>query len=99
MKSGKQIHKIEYAAIYYLEALKEYIAIHTREGKVLVYKRMKEVAESLPQQFVRIHNSYIINVEHIQHIDSGVVQVNETKLPVSNSYKELFNSRISGSLL
>lgn len=99
VKSGKQIHKIEYASIYYLEALKEYIAIHTKEGKILVYKRMKEVAELLPQQFVRIHNSYIVNVGHIQQIDAGLVLVNENRLPVSNSYRELFNKRISGSLL
>ncbi len=99
VKSGKQIHKIEYASVFYLEALKEYIAIHTKEGKVLVYKRMKEMAGSLPQQFVRIHNSYIVNVEHIRQIHAGMVQVNDTRLPISNSYRELFNSRISTSLL
>jgi two-component system LytT family response regulator len=99
VKSGKQVHKIEYTAIYYLEALKEYIAIHTQKEKILVYKRMKEVAESLPPQFVRIHNSYIVNIQHIKNIDSNTVLIQELRLPVSNSYRDLFQQRINARLL
>jgi len=99
VKSGKQVHKIEYTAIYYLEALKEYIAIHTAKEKILVYKRMKEVAESLPPQFVRIHNSYIVNVQHIKNIDSNMVLIQEQRLPVSNSYRELFQQKINARML
>lgn len=99
VKSGKQLHKIEYASVYYLEALKEYIAIHTPKEKILVYKRMKELAETLPQQFVRIHNSYIVNIEHIQNIVSNMVLVKDQRLPISNSYREQFQERISGKVL
>lgn len=99
VKSGKQVHKIQYTDIYFLEALKEYIAIHTFKEKILVYKRMKEVAESLPAQFVRIHNSYIVNIQHIKNIDSNMVWVQEQRLPVSNSYRELFQQRISAKML
>jgi two-component system LytT family response regulator len=95
VKSGKQVHKIEYASVFYLEALKEYIAIHTPKEKILVYRRMKEVAEILPPQFVRIHNSYIVNIQHIKNIGSNMVLINEQRLPVSNSYRELFQQRIS----
>ncbi len=99
VKSGKQVHKIEYASVYYLEALKEYIAIHTPTEKILVYKRMKEVAETLPAQFVRIHNSYIVNIHHIKNIGSNMVLVKDQRLPVSGSYKDLFQERISGRML
>lgn len=99
VKSGKQVHKIDFADIYYLEALKEYIAIHTQKEKILVYKRMKEVAETLPSQFVRIHNSYIVNIQHIRNIDSNMVLIQGQKLPVSNSYRELFQQRISARML
>jgi two-component system LytT family response regulator len=99
VKSGKQVHKIEYTDIYYLEALKEYIAIHTGKEKILVYRRMKEVAESLPAKFVRIHNSYIVNIQHIKNIDSNMVLIQGQKLPVSNSYRELFHQRINARML
>ncbi|MEO8172106.1 MAG: LytTR family DNA-binding domain-containing protein [Sediminibacterium sp.] len=99
VKSGKQVHKIEYTDIYYFEALKEYIAIHTEKEKILVYKRMKEVAESLPPKFVRIHNSYIVNIQHIKNIGSNLVLIQGQRLPVSNSYRELFQQRISARML
>ena len=99
VKSGKQIHRINYASIYFVEALKEYIAIHTNAGTVLVYKRMKEMAEQLPGQFVRIHNSYIINMQFIKSIEPGIVEIHNSKLPVSNSYRDLFNQKVSERLL
>lgn len=99
VKSGKQIHRISYSSIIYIEALKEYIAIHASTGTILVYKRMKEMAEQLPASFVRIHNSYIINMQYIKSIEPGLVEIHNTKLPVSNSYRDLFNQRISNRLL
>ncbi len=99
VKSGRQVHKIEYASICYLEALKEYIAIHTDKGKILVYKRMKEVAALLPLQFVRIHNSYIVNLRHISNIESNLVSVKGESLPVSNSYRNLFQERVQARSL
>ncbi len=99
VKSGKQVHKIEYDAICYLEALKEYIAIHTETEKILVYKRMKEVAEQLPPQFIRIHNSYIVNLRHIRNIESHLVTVKGECLPVSNGYRAIFQERIQAKLL
>ncbi len=99
VKSGKQVHKIEYDAICYMEALKEYIAIHTATEKILVYKRMKEVAEQLPPQFVRIHNSYIVNLRHIKNIESNLVIVKGESLPVSNGYRSFFQEKIQSRLL
>ncbi len=99
VKSGKQVHRIEYDSIHYLEAVKEYIAIHTDKDKILVYKRMKDVAASLPDAFVRIHNSYIVNIHHISQIQSGMVWIKEICLPVSSGYRTLFQERINTRLL
>lgn len=99
VKSGKQMHRIEYTAILYLEAVKEYIAIHTVKEKILAYKRMKDVAAILPEQFVRIHNSYIVNIKHIRNIESNMVLVKGESLPVSNSYRNIFQEKINAKLL
>lgn len=94
VKTGKQVRRIDYDSIYYIEALKEYIAIHTGNEKMLVYKRMKEVEQQLPAQFVRIHNSFIVNISHIRNIQSNLVSVKSTELPVSSGYKTRFMERI-----
>jgi DNA-binding LytR/AlgR family response regulator len=99
VKSGRHIHKIQFDSIGYLEALKEYVSIHTAKEKFLVYKRMKEMAQALPPQFVRIHNSYIINIKHIRQMDNHLVEIMGRQLPVSSGYREGFRQKIQNHLV
>jgi DNA-binding LytR/AlgR family response regulator len=90
IKSGRQVHKLEYSRILYLEAMKEYVSIHTQDEKLLVYKRMKEMETVLPAGFVRIHNSFIINLAHISQVNGSTAEVAGRELPVSSGYRERF---------
>lgn len=94
VKSGRQIYRLPFDTVLYIEALKEYVCIYTKTEKLLVYKRMKEMTDVLPAQFVRIHNSYIINMKHIEQVDSQGVTVAGKQLPVSSGYKDGFRERI-----
>ena len=99
VKSGKQLVKVEYDKIMYLEALKEYVNVVTQDSKMLIYKRMKELEEQLPANFIRIHNSYIVNIDHVQHIADNQVVMGKMKLPVSASYRESFLALVNKRLL
>ncbi|AXY78187.1 DNA-binding response regulator [Paraflavitalea soli] len=99
VKSGKQLIKVEYDKVLYLEALKEYVNIVTSDNKMMVYKRMKELEEQLPANFIRIHNSYIVNIDHIQHIADNQVVIGKMKLPVSASYRDAFLQLVNKRLL
>jgi two-component system LytT family response regulator len=99
VKSGKQISKVEYDKVLYLEALREYVSIVTVDSKMMIYKRMKELEEQLPVNFVRIHNSYIVNIDHIEHIADNQVMIGKAKLPVSASYREAFLQLVNKRLL
>ena len=99
VKSGKQLIKVEYDKVLYLEALKEYVNIVTADSKMMIYKRMKELEEQLPANFIRIHNSYIVNIDHIQHIADNQVVIGKAKLPVSASYRETFLQLVNKRLL
>lgn len=99
IKSGRAVINIRFTDILYIEAHKEYLQIHTKEQKHLVYKRMKDMATSLPASFIRIHNSYIINLQHLQKTNVQSVQINEKELPVSSSYKEALQTKLKEYLL
>lgn len=99
VKSGKQLIKVEYDKVLYLEALKEYVNIITADSKMMIYKRMKELEEQLPRNFIRIHNSYIVNIDHIQHIADNQVVTGKARLPVSASYREAFLQLVNKKLL
>ena len=99
VKTGRTVVKIQFADILFIEAHKEYLCIYAGQQKHLVYKRMKEMAASLPDCFVRIHNSYIVNLQHVQKLGQQVVEVAGKELPVSASYKEAFQQHIQQHMM
>jgi two-component system LytT family response regulator len=69
VKDRQEIHVIPIQHIHYLEADGDYVKLHSSEGSFLKEKTMKYFEENLPrQQFVRIHRSYIVNVDQVAKI-------------------------------
>ena len=99
IKSGKEIIKLAYNQILFIEALKEYVNIVLPDGKVLAYKRMKDLEEQLPTNFLRIHNSYIVNIDHLEKIVDNHVLIGKERLPVSASCKAQLLTVINRRLL
>jgi two-component system, LytTR family, response regulator len=60
---------------------------------------MKELEAQLPDNFVRIHNSYMVNIDHIEHIADNQVVIGKAKLPVSASYRDAFLEIVNKRLL
>ena len=70
VKSGSKIEIIAIGDIVYLESEGDYVMIHTKEGKFLKEKTMKYFEQHLdPDTFIRIHRSYIININEISRIE------------------------------
>ncbi len=89
-RSDKKMIRVNLRDIVFFEALKEYVCIHTPTQKIITYKRMKELLEKLPAHFIRIHNSYIINGDHITRVEGNYVLVGDKNLPVGISYRDAF---------
>jgi DNA-binding LytR/AlgR family response regulator len=92
VKSGKKIVQINWSAIHYIEALKEYMSIVTGSEKILVYKRMSEFESIKPGNFIRIHKTFMINLDKIEKIEDNLVYINYREIPISKTYKEEFIS-------
>ncbi|WP_284445122.1 LytTR family DNA-binding domain-containing protein [Pedobacter sp. B4-66] len=88
LKSEYRIQKVSLASIQYIEGLGDYINLHTTTGKILSLERMKNIEETLPPSFLRIHKSYIINIDQIDFIEKGRIIINKEYLPIGDSYKE-----------
>jgi len=95
VKDGTKLVKIRYADILYVEGLKDYVTIHTRQQKVVSLQRLKVLEDTLPaSKFIRIHNSYIVALDAIEAIHKGDVQIGAVMLPISDSYKKNFKDFI-----
>ena len=92
VKDGGKIRIIPIMQIQYLEAADDYVKIFTADGYFLKKKTMNYFIQSLPsQQFVRIHRSYILNIQLINRIEAYekeswlAILTTEQKLPISKS--------------
>ena len=91
VKKGSKIIVLPIDLIKYLEAQDDYINIISSEGSFLKQNRMKYYEEHLPNSFIRIHRSYIVNLSEIKEIgllekDNHIVVLKSGgKLPVSKS--------------
>jgi DNA-binding LytR/AlgR family response regulator len=88
--------KLNIDDILWVEAFGDYIKIHTVEKVHTTYSTLKNLEEKLPRRkFVKVHRSYIVNITKITNIDPSNLEINNTIIPISGTYKEDFLKRIS----
>lgn len=95
VKDGTKLVKVRWSDILYVEGLKDYVTIHTKQQKIISLQRMKVLEDQLPaDQFIRIHNSYIISLHAIDSIHKDKVQIGEVHIPIGDTYKKAFRDFI-----
>ncbi|MBK5286630.1 MAG: response regulator transcription factor [Bacteroidia bacterium] len=87
--------KINVNDILYIEALADYASVHTASAKHVVHSTMKSIMEKLPaDDFLRVHNSYIVRLDKISTIEVGTVIIKKNLIPVSRSHKDELMNRL-----
>lgn len=95
IKSGYQTFQIAPETILYLEKEGNYMTYHTTSKKILARESVSEALAKLPSNFIQVHKSYIIQLEHIELFDLNHVIINTVKIPVSKSYKAILKEKLS----
>ncbi len=89
VKCNGRIEKVFYEELIYVEAMLNYIVLHTETQKLMVYLTMKSIAEQLPtQQFLKIHKSTIININKVKSIEGNEVNMGKAKVIISQAMQE-----------
>ncbi|PHI20884.1 DNA-binding response regulator [Lewinellaceae bacterium SD302] len=97
VKTDGRLLRIPIEDILYLEGYREYVGIHTAEGRHLVLTRMHLLEEQLPEsRFIRIHKSYLVAVDKVTALEGNQLEVNGKLLPVSRQRKEVVVGRLFG---
>lgn len=98
VKDGPKRVKVRWEDILYIEGLRDYVTIHTRQQKIVSLLQLKALVQQLPpDRFVRIHHSYIVALEGLDAIYKDKVQVGSRLLPISESYRPAFRAFIDRS--
>ncbi len=92
VKSGYKSVKVNISDILYVEGMKEYVVIHTKDKKFTKLDRMKNMENFLKEKgFIRIHKSYIVAVKNIDTVFGNIVEINGVQLPLGRSFRDDVN--------
>ncbi|OKL41585.1 LytR/AlgR family response regulator transcription factor [Pontibacter flavimaris] len=94
-ESKNKFLKVAYGDILYVEGLKNYVSLYLPGQRLVTYQSLTELAEQLPQPpFYRVHRSYIISIDKVSMVDGNTIYINDTAIPIGETYREGFLKRI-----
>jgi len=81
--------------ILFVEALQNYVVVHTKHTGYITYLTMRSVEESLPAElFIKTHKSYIVAAHHITSIEGNIIRIGEKEVPISRNEKDEVMERL-----
>ncbi|MDB5234462.1 MAG: hypothetical protein JWR44_1455 [Hymenobacter sp.] len=87
VKVDNKLVRVAFDEVRYVEALGDYVHIVTGQSKLIVYSTMKAVEEKFPSsRFVRVHRSFIVNINRIQALEDNSVMIETKHIPVGQTY-------------
>ncbi|WP_430811762.1 MULTISPECIES: LytR/AlgR family response regulator transcription factor [unclassified Carboxylicivirga] len=97
VKADHKIYRIRFKDICYIEGLREYVSFHCVNGRIITLESLRKLEQQLaPHGFMRVHKSYIVNVERIVAFYGNQLKLDnvEKYIPIGKSYKEVVNKRL-----
>lgn len=101
VKSDYRIVRLAYRSIMYVEGLKDYVKIYT-EGErraTVALTSMTRIDSFLPRNFIRIHRSFIVNMDYVDIIDRGQIVIAGRNINIGDSYKDAVSEYVSKRML
>ena len=102
LKTEYRMVKISIQDIRYVEAMSEYLKVYLDSEKkpIVTLLSMKKMEERLPDNFMRIHRSYIVNLSKIQEVNKNRIIIDDdTYLPIGDLYKDTFQAYLDTKFL
>lgn len=89
IKADNKFVKIQMDEILFIEALQNYVAIHTKSKKLVTYLTFKSIEEYLPaDNFIKTHKSYIVSASKIDQIEGNGIHIGNHLIPISRTNRE-----------
>lgn len=100
IKSDRKYYKITFDEIKFIEALKDYVVIYTRNNKLITAMNLKTIHQKLNSElFIRVSKSYLINLSFIDSFDSHTIYIDDAEIPIGEIYRNDFFQKYTSGLL
>lgn len=95
IKKGVSIIRIKKSDILWVEALGDYITLNTEKEKIVIHSTMNAMEAKLsPNDYMRVHRSYIIRIDKIDTIEDDTISFNEKIIPIGKTYRDEVYKRL-----
>ena len=97
VKSNSRLVKLNTSEIFYIEALKDYVVIHTIGTRYTIHSTMKDIESKMGiADFIRVHRSFIVRLDKIATIEFPNLTLENDKkvIPIGGSFRDDLNNRI-----
>lgn len=100
IKCNGKYEKVYFDEILFIQAMQNYVIIHTKEQKFTTLLNLKTVAQYLdPNMFLQVHKSYIVSVPKINRLESHEIMISNHKIPISRNFRKEVVEQIVGNKL
>lgn len=90
------LKRIDINDILFLEAMGDYVKVHTSQKFHIVHSTLKAIGEKLSaSKFMRVHRSYIVALNKIDFIEEGVINIGKNAIPVADAYRGSLNQQLN----
>ena len=95
VKTENRLEKISVPDILYIEGMRDYRRIHTRNKRIMTLQTFGELERLLPtDQVCRVHKSFMVGIANIEAVERSRILIGEERIPVSETYRSAFFARI-----
>jgi hypothetical protein len=88
VRAGTEIVRVDLNDVRFIKSDSNYVRFVLADREVTSLMNLKDLERKLPSSFVRVHRSYIVNLRHIDKLDSQDIKIGRELIPVSDSYRE-----------
>lgn len=100
IKADRRFYKISFSDIKFIEGLKDYVVIHTRQQKLITAMNLKTIHQKVSgANFIRVSKSYVVNADYIDSFDNHNIYIEEAEIPIGEVYKAEFFTKYTDGLL
>jgi DNA-binding LytR/AlgR family response regulator len=90
------LKRVDIEQILFLEAMGDYVKVHTQQKFHIVHSTLKAIEEKLPaSRFMRVHRSYIVALKKIEFIEDGIIHIGKNSIPVADAYRGTLSQRLN----
>lgn len=87
-RMDRKMVKVMLQDIAYVESMKDYVKVHTAAGIIITKQSISSVEAMLPEQsFIRIHRSYIVNIDKIRSYTHELIEIGKVEIPIGKLFR------------